>query len=126
MSETATAAPQGPTAIPVLVAIVVAVSLAAAFFGERGIVANDKLAIEIEAKNEALAERRETIAHLSREIERMKGDPSLQEWWVRQELGYVREGEVLYLFPGDRARDLALLGDRQLEPARTSIGSGRP
>ena len=36
---------------------------------------------------------------------------------MRQELGYVRPGELLYLFPGDRAADFALLDDRRLVPS---------
>ena len=67
---------------------------------------------------EARAEERlATIEHLRSEIERMKTEPQVQERWIRQELGYVRPGELLYLFPGDRAADFALLNDRRLVPS---------
>jgi len=60
--------------------------------------------------------RAETIAHLRSEIDRMQGDTRVQERWIRQELGYVKPGELLYLFPGDRAADFAFLHDRHLDP----------
>jgi cell division protein FtsB len=101
-------------ALPLLVFAVVATSAAWASFGERGILANQALRHEVAAREARLAEREEAISHLRREIERMKTDPSLQERWVREELGYVRPGELVYLFPGDRTADFDFLKDRQL------------
>ena len=101
-------------ALPLAVFAVVATSLAWASFGERGILANQALRHEVAARQTRVAEREATISHLRHEIERMKGDPSLQERWVREELGYVKAGELVYLFPGDRAADFDFLKDRQL------------
>lgn len=110
---------------PLLLALVVAGSVAWAFYGERGVLANQQLALAIAAREEAIDRREQTIAELRREVERMETDPALQERWVRQELGYVRPGEVLYLFPGDRAQDLVLLGDRQLVETPVNVPGAR-
>jgi len=89
-------------------------SLAWAFYGDRGVLANRALEGELLARQDAIAERQQTITHIRTEIERMKSDPRVQERWVRTELGYVREGEVIYLFPGDRDAEFEVLEDRRL------------
>ncbi len=105
------------SALPLVLFAVLAGGAAWACFGERGILANRTLAAEVSAREARLEERLATIAHLETEIRRMRDEPGVQERWVRQELGYVRPGELLYLFPGDRAADFALLDDRRLVPS---------
>ncbi len=105
------------SALPLLMFAALAGSAAWACFGDRGVLANRALEAEVLARQTHLAERRQTIAHLRAEIGRMQGDETVQERWIRQELGYVREGELLYLFPGDRAADFGFLQDRRLMPA---------
>ena len=105
------------TALPLVVFAVLAGSAAWACFGDRGILANRTLVAEVSARAEQLDERRATIASLRSEIQRMRSDRDVQERWIRQELGYVKEGELLYLFPGDRSADFAFLRDRRLMPA---------
>jgi cell division protein FtsB len=105
------------SALPLVLFAVLAGGAAWACFGDRGILANRTLAAEVVAREARLEEREATIAHLGHEIDRMRADPSVQERWVRQELGYVKPGELLYLFPEDRAADFALLRDKGLLPA---------
>lgn len=102
------------SALPLLLVAVLSGSAAWAFFGDRGVLANRALESERLARLEAIAEREQTVAHIRAEIERMKTDPRVQERWVRTELGYVREGEVVYLFPGDRNAEFEVLEDRRL------------
>jgi cell division protein FtsB len=102
----------------------VAASLAWACFGERGILANRSLQAEVSAREARIREREQTILSLRREIGWMRSDPKLQERWIREELGWVRPGEVLYLFPGDRAADFSLLQDRRLLPALALPAAG--
>ena len=109
------------SAMPLLLLATLLVGVGWACFGDRGLLANRVLAAEIEARQDRLEERRQTIASLERETERLRSDPRVQERWIREELGYVKEGEILYLFPGDRAADFAFLKDRQL----LKPGSGR-
>jgi cell division protein FtsB len=103
--------------LPLLMFAVLAGSVAWACFGDRGVLANRTLEAEVAARQTHLDERRQTIAHLRSEIVRMRQDATVQERWVRQELGYVKDGELLYLFPGDRAADFEFLQDRRLLPA---------
>lgn len=105
------------SALPLVLFAVLAGGAAWACFGDRGILANRTLADEVSSREARLEERVATIEHLRSEIERMKTEPQVQERWIRQELGYVRPGELLYLFPGDRAADFALLNDRRLVPS---------
>lgn len=102
------------SALPLLLLAILLVGVGWACFGDRGLLANRVLAAEIEARQERLEERRQTIASLERETERLRTDPRVQERWIREELGYVKDGEILYLFPGDRSADFAFLKDRQL------------
>ena len=41
---------------------------------------------------------------------------------MREELGYVKPGEILYLFPGDRATDFEVLKDTRLREAELPGG----
>lgn len=111
------------SALPLLLVAIVGGSLAWAFYGERGVLANQALQDELEARKEAVAERTETVAHLRLEIEQLKTVPRVQERWVREELGYVREGEILYLFPDDQTTDFEVLQDRRLRESQ--LGSLR-
>ena len=104
------------SALPLILFAVLAGGAAWACFGERGILANRSLVAEAQARELRIAEREATIGHLRTEIDRMKTEPRVQERWIRQELGYVKPGELLYLFPGDRAADFAFVHDRHIEP----------
>ena len=105
------------SALPLLLLAILLIGLGWACFGDRGLLANRVLAAEIEAREARLEERRNTIASLETEAASLRNDPRVQERWIREELGYVKEGEILYLFPDDRAADFAFLKDRQLLPA---------
>lgn len=100
--------------MPLLLLAILLVGIGWACFGDRGLLANRELAAEIEARKVRLDERRQTIASLERETERLRNDPRVQERWIREELGYVKKGEILYLFPGDRSADFAFLKDRRI------------
>jgi cell division protein FtsB len=104
---------------------ILAGSAAWACFGERGIIVNTTLVAEIESREVRLDERRGVIAHLHREIEHMRRSPRVQERWVREELGFVRPGEVVFVFPADRDADFDLLEDRRL-PAPAEVGAPGP
>ncbi len=106
------------SALPLILFAVVAGGAAWACFGDRGVLANRTLATEVTAREVEIVEREQTVAHLRDEIARMKTDPRVQERWIRQELGYVKPGELLYLFPGDRSADFAFLRDRRLLSAQ--------
>ena len=51
-----------------------------------------------------LAALRERSESLSRAIECLRSDPLCIERWAREDLGMVREGEIILKFPSERAR----------------------
>jgi cell division protein FtsB len=108
--------------LPLILFALLAGSAAWACFGERGILTNRTLIQELEARTREVAEQNSTIEHLRRQIQDMRDDPRVQERWIREELGYVRPGEVLYLFPGDRSVDFAMLKNK--EPHNDTRDSG--
>ncbi len=102
------------SALPLLLLAILLVGVGWACFGDRGLLANRVLAAEVEARQLRLDERRQTIASIERSTHLFRTDPRVQERWIREELGYVKKGEILYLFPGDRSADFAFLKDQQL------------
>jgi cell division protein FtsB len=110
------------SALPLILVAVLAGSLAWAFYGERGVLANRALTRELQAREVAVSERAQTVAALRLEIEQLHGDRRVQERWVREELGYVKPGEILYLFPGDQATDFEVLHDRKLHESELPGG----
>lgn len=114
------------SALPLVLFAILAGSAAWACFGERGIITNDSLHTEITAREARLVERGDVIDHLRAEISRMKTDPRVQERWVREELGFVRPGEVVFIFPTDRDADFDLLRDRRLPAHQAPTPRGEP
>lgn len=111
--------------MPLILFAVLAGGAAWACFGDRGVLANRTLIAEVSAREERIDERQATVAYLRGEIARMQSDPRVQERWIRQELGYVKDGEILYLFPGDRTADFDFLRDGRIEPVPVP-GEGDP
>ena len=95
--------------LPLILFALLAGSAAWACFGERGILTNRSLIQDVQARSADLLKREESIERLHKQILAMREDPRVQERWIREELGYVRPGEVLYLFPGDRSADFTSL-----------------
>jgi len=108
--------------LPLILFAVLAGSAAWACFGERGILTNRTLLQDVEARNADLLERQDSIERLRQQIQAMRTDPRVQERWIREELGYVRPGEVLYLFPGDRAADFTLLENKETHAGKRDSG----
>lgn len=105
------------SALPLVLIAFIAGALAWAFYGDRGVLANRALQRELLSRQAAVDERTVTVSLLRTEIQEIKHDRLAQERWVREELGYVKPGEILYLFPGDRAIDFKVLQDTRLREA---------
>jgi cell division protein FtsB len=72
----------------------------AAVFGDRGVVRHERLAEELH-RLEALNDRlRDHNQELRREIEQLKHDHNYVEAVVRDELGWVRADEMVFIVPG--------------------------
>ncbi len=110
------------SAFPLILFAVLAGSAAWACFGERGILTNRALLQDVEARTAEVLERERSIEQLRQQIQAMREDARVQERWIREELGYVRPGEVLYLFPGDRSADFTLLQSNEPHPGNRDSG----
>ncbi|GAB7022665.1 FtsB family cell division protein [Salidesulfovibrio brasiliensis] len=88
----------------VVIAVLVAVNvllLARLLFSDQSMFAYSRLKERHEDLSRRLEEAEERNVELSREIKRLKSDRKYQEKVVRERLNFVREDEILYVFPED-------------------------
>jgi cell division protein FtsB len=81
-----------------------AVLLALSALHEGGLRRHRRLAVDARRVAEENAALRDEILRLRREARAMAGDPAALERAAREELGYVRPGEVVYEWTPDGAR----------------------
>ncbi len=67
--------------------------------GLRKALRNEAEARRLERENAALEQR---VAQLRREVKALQGDPAAVEQAAREELGYVRPGEIVYKLDEER------------------------
>jgi cell division protein FtsB len=90
-----------------LVATLSAVCLAGtvvAVIGEGGFVDGRRIEAEIESLVRLVAEREAAVERLEAEIRRLEADPLARERLAREQLGFLRPGEVGVLLPRERER----------------------
>ena len=78
--------------------------LLAGVFGSRGLLHLRTLTIEEDAITQRIASLLRGNAALREELHRLRTDDRALERRVREELGYVRDGEIVYRFPGRTTR----------------------
>lgn len=99
MSSTELSAPDSPRRFPVWAIVLLLLVLAAALFGERGILRGVQANREKEAL-QAEVQRIEAVnLELRKEIEALRSDRRYIEGIARRELGLVKEDELVYQFP---------------------------
>ena len=59
------------------------------------------------------AKAEERSVQLSREITRLREDPSYQERVVRDRMNYLRKGEILYIFPEESDSTPGVVADEE-------------
>jgi len=83
------------------VGLVVLIILVFTVFGDNGLIS----LVRDKRHEKSLVQEKERIEkenkELRQEIERLKNDPSYVERLAREELGMVKEGEIVYMFPDD-------------------------
>ncbi len=77
---------------------VLVLGLLTSLWGERGLLANQALSEQISHEEAQLARIREDNTSLSRRIASLRQDPHEVERLIRDEMNYLREGEVAYVF----------------------------
>jgi cell division protein FtsB len=80
-----------------VLAFVTVVLVADALVGDKGLLDTLRAKRQHEALAAALAEKRRDNARLRDDIRRLKEDPGAIESLAREELGLMREGEVLFI-----------------------------
>lgn len=79
--------------------------LVKAFFGERGFVGLLKIKSEYASILEEVKQLDEKNVKLKEDINRLNNDQYYQEKLAREKLGFIKEGEVVFLFPDDDKKD---------------------
>lgn len=102
MSLPSTIGPPAVRGFAVLGGVLVVAFVGAAVFGSEGVTRHEKLREDlrqVQALNDQL--RREN-AHLQKEAEALRSDPEYLEAAVRDELGWVRSDELVFIFPPEQ------------------------
>jgi cell division protein FtsB len=95
--EAAASAPLRTRLLNYVLVFVTVVLVVDALVGERGLVDTLRARRQHEAVAAALAQKRRENARLRDDIRRLKEDPAAIESLAREELGLIREGEVLFI-----------------------------
>ena len=85
--------------LPLCILAIAAVGAPALMFSQEGLPRLRGLKAEMVQVNEENASLAESIRQLQIEVERLKHDPSAVEHIARDELGLVRNNEVVFQFP---------------------------
>jgi cell division protein FtsB len=83
--------------------IVFAGGTAAALFGDRGYLDVQRQQAQLQQLLDESEAHQQRVDALSREIQRLRADPSAVERIARENLGYVAPGEITLLLPEDPA-----------------------
>jgi cell division protein FtsB len=79
--------------------LLVVALLGAALFGEDGVTRHEKLRAELDRVNELNARLAGDNKRLATEARALRDDPSFIEATIRDELGWVRSDELIFIFP---------------------------
>jgi cell division protein FtsB len=99
MSSADAGVPESPRRFPLWASLLLLLVLAAALFGERGILRGVQANREKAALQAELQRIEGVNAELRKEIEALRSDRRYIEGVARRELGLVKEDELVYQFP---------------------------
>jgi len=90
--------------LPVGIACALATALiASAVWGHRGLLHLRRLEAQLEELERTASQLQRHNRALRARLHRLRSDPGFLEQVIRERLGWVREGEILYRFPCTRA-----------------------
>ena len=81
--------------------VLVVALLGVALFGEEGVTRHEKLRAELEQVNELNAKLAADNKRLTIEAKALRHDPDFIEATIREELGWVRSDELVFIFAGE-------------------------
>ena len=70
-------------------------------WGERGAIAYKELRLRCDSLEERIRQVRESNLELSKEIRLLQSEEKYIEKTIRKRLNFVRNNEILYIFPGE-------------------------
>ncbi len=117
--------------IAALLVLLFVTGLAVAVFAERGWVDLRHARNELNDLAARVEAQQATVVALRREVQLLTDDPSAVESIAREELGYARPGEIIFLLPNegaDRSREVPGRrpeASRRSRPALEAPGSGK-
>lgn len=76
-------------------------------WGERGIIAYKELRLRCNSLEERIRQAGANNLELSKEIRLLQSDEKYIEKTIRNRLNFVRNNEILYIFPGEGNGDLS-------------------
>lgn len=79
--------------------------LVKAFFGDRGFIGLLKIKSEYAAIYEEVQQLESENAKLMEEIDKLNSDKYYQEKVAREKMGFIKEGEVVFLFPDEEEKE---------------------
>lgn len=88
----------------IILALVLLLNLALVYnliWGQRGIIAYKELRARCESLETRIRSMEESNLNLSKEIRLLQSDEKYLEKTIRNRLNFVRENEILYMFPGE-------------------------
>ena len=85
--------------VPIGLGAVFIIGTAAGLFADGGFVELSRLRGQRAELREDLAQRRHRVGALEGRIERLQNDPATLERIAREQLGYARPGELVFLLP---------------------------
>ena len=81
--------------------VLVVALLGVALFGEDGVTRHEKLRAELEQVNELNEKLATDNKRLAIEAKALRQDPDFIETTIREELGWVRSDELVFIFAGE-------------------------
>ncbi len=89
----------------VVISSVFAAGSVAALFGEDGLLDMLRLRGELRSAESELERQRQRVEALTRTIGELEGDALARERIAREQLGYLKPGEVVFVLPDDEAAE---------------------
>jgi cell division protein FtsL len=105
MSDTKTQEKKRPptSRMPLVPIVIIVLMLAVALFGEKGVLRMLQARRQRADLEQQVARQEDTNRRLQAEAQRLQSDRRYIENIARQELGMVKEDEIVYQFPDDSA-----------------------
>jgi cell division protein FtsB len=98
----ASASTFGRRTVNLVLAFVTVVLVVDSLVGEKGLMESMRARREYHEVSASIESLKRENAKMREEVRRLKDDPAAIEWVARQELGLIRDGEVLFIIKDEK------------------------